>query len=586
MRTLILTFVLASVSAVAVAAEPSAMVGSWSTDVPSGKIVSTYDPDGGYSCCILSPGGETKVRRGKYRIDGDSIVVTMDDGKSSRVRWSVSGDVLTLSDEKGNSTRMVRAAAPAFQDAVPPALPREKNSADYYRQAGPDLTKYKSSRTGHILYSRVELLQTPFAPEPLFIPKIFIMTGDGQGQEPFLYPPHFQEASTPCWSPDGTKVVFCSNLEMARSALYGDIFLADLRRGTLARVTGNEWTAGPVNGYGSINGYITDESTEGRRVEQVNISIQGGGGRIFHPSGWTPPGNGLKGRWRFRFDNVPAGDLWIKCWVNKHYADWQVVHVPIRGEVDVVLNLGSGQFIASSPSISPDGRYIVCLWQHPYYDLHAPLQDNAVKGRESPEKGYDTPAVIDVAKGGLPVASWDPLRHQGLLAKDPRLSPDGRWIAMTVGLSPGESVAVCSMESFLAGNPDVRIVAQGQIILGGGGVGYIAPSWSPDSTRLAFCGYKASPHGFNGNLCVMNLRDGRTGQVTNVSANQCVMKSSWSPDGRSIAFQLITGKRPILDLMDMVTLNFVSDIWTIGVDGSDPRQLTTDGRSSDPAWGP
>jgi len=30
----------------------------------------------------------------------------------------------------------------------------------------------------------------------------------------------------------------------------------------------------------------------------------------------------------------------------------------------------------------------------------------------------------------------------------------------------------------------------------------------------------------------------------------------------------------------------VSDIWTVGADGSDPRQLTNDGRSTDPAWGP
>jgi len=30
----------------------------------------------------------------------------------------------------------------------------------------------------------------------------------------------------------------------------------------------------------------------------------------------------------------------------------------------------------------------------------------------------------------------------------------------------------------------------------------------------------------------------------------------------------------------------ISDIWTVGADGSDPRQLTNDGRSTDPAWGP
>jgi len=32
--------------------------------------------------------------------------------------------------------------------------------------------------------------------------------------------------------------------------------------------------------------------------------------------------------------------------------------------------------------------------------------------------------------------------------------------------------------------------------------------------------------------------------------------------------------------------NIVSDIWTVAADGSNLTQLTRDGRSAEPAWGP
>jgi hypothetical protein len=69
---------------------------------------------------------------------------------------------------------------------------------------------------------------------------------------------------------------------------------------------------------------------------------------------------------------------------------------------------------------------------------------------------------------------------RGLAAKDPRLSPDGRFVAFAMGELTAESLAVASVESLLRGAPYVRVIAAGQKALGVDAVSCTQPAWSPD----------------------------------------------------------------------------------------------------------
>jgi TolB protein len=58
-----------------------------------------------------------------------------------------------------------------------------------------------------------------------------------------------------------------------------------------------------------------------------------------------------------------------------------------------------------------------------------------------------------------------------------------------------------------------------------------------------------------------------------ISHPQSDESPSWAPDGRSIAFASSRRGR--------------FDIYVVGVDGQDPRRITSDGGSNtSPAWGP
>lgn len=90
------------------------------------------------------------------------------------------------------------------------------------------------------------------------------------------------------------------------------------------------------------------------------------------------------------------------------------------------------------------------------------------------------------------------------------------------------------------------------------------PTWSPDSSQIAFASYAAPTY----NIDVINI-DGSNRHTIGTG-----LYPSWSPDGTTIAFA-----RP--------DSNGISEIYVMNSDGSNVRQLTTDATGSvNPNWSP
>jgi Tol biopolymer transport system component len=104
-------------------------------------------------------------------------------------------------------------------------------------------------------------------------------------------------------------------------------------------------------------------------------------------------------------------------------------------------------------------------------------------------------------------------------------------------------------------------------------------AWSPDRTQIVYgrdtLGPRNSPPLFPP-VTVVIVADADGGNARQVSPSGWESQSAgWSPDGSLILFQRNR----------YTATGAYDDIYTVRPDGSDLRQLTTDGISSNPAWG-
>lgn len=99
-------------------------------------------------------------------------------------------------------------------------------------------------------------------------------------------------------------------------------------------------------------------------------------------------------------------------------------------------------------------------------------------------------------------------------------------------------------------------------------MGYVVdPDWSPNGQLLAFTWRR--PEG-NFDIYVMDIASHKLVEVTRDAGRN--EKPSWAPDGRHLVFQSTrTGKW---------------QIWTMLADGTEARQLTTEGQNESPNWSP
>jgi Tol biopolymer transport system component/DNA-binding winged helix-turn-helix (wHTH) protein len=145
----------------------------------------------------------------------------------------------------------------------------------------------------------------------------------------------------------------------------------------------------------------------------------------------------------------------------------------------------------------------------------------------------------------------------------PSFSPDGASVAYASDRSGAFEIYV---RPLTAGGREIQVTRDGTQNL--------QPAWSPDGRYLAFCA-----HG-RGGIWVVPALGGAARQLSEFGS-----QPSWSPDGKQVAFRSegVYSVSPIDALP-----SGASTIWTVGLDGGAPRQMTKPntpaGGHSFPVW--
>jgi len=129
-------------------------------------------------------------------------------------------------------------------------------------------------------------------------------------------------------------------------------------------------------------------------------------------------------------------------------------------------------------------------------------------------------------------------------------------LGWTSSLPPVAELTPIAIAAEKGGRADIYLVAPDgswvERVTDGPVVG-LHPAWSPDGTQLAFARYPEPP-----DIWIMDAAGGRLNRVTKTAEHSGA--AAWSPDGRRLALR--RGESPCFD------------IHTVGVDGTDWRQLT------------
>lgn len=110
------------------------------------------------------------------------------------------------------------------------------------------------------------------------------------------------------------------------------------------------------------------------------------------------------------------------------------------------------------------------------------------------------------------------------------------------------------------------------------------PSWAPGGNRFVFCALGRAPGTeTTDQLYVYRLATGQVRQLTHLTVDDTygmggVAATAWSPRGDRVTFQVTT-------LTDEEGGDS-TDLFTIALDGSHQRQITTTGADHAPAWSP
>jgi Tol biopolymer transport system component len=137
------------------------------------------------------------------------------------------------------------------------------------------------------------------------------------------------------------------------------------------------------------------------------------------------------------------------------------------------------------------------------------------------------------------------LTYESTVEKDPAWSPDGQWLAYAADSSkiglPGNYMGVTEiylLNTSCLEQPNTCVIHQ---LTDQGPYGDTsAPTWSPDSQRLAVeCGQTEQPgtvdERYQTDICVTDLNGAPLRNLTN-TPDENEYAPGWSPDGRYIAY--------------------------------------------------
>jgi Tol biopolymer transport system component len=170
--------------------------------------------------------------------------------------------------------------------------------------------------------------------------------------------------------------------------------------------------------------------------------------------------------------------------------------------------------------------------------------------------------IASVPSGGGAVVSLTAAGKNGMVAAEPRWSPDGSRIAFV--MSPRGHLTRSAGDGDIyvmnANATDIRRLT--------GGFEASSPAWSPDGSRIAFVKNQGQE------LVVMSAGD--SAQHVIARARDYYEGPAWSPNGQAIAYQSHPGRG-----------KDATAIFTIRPDGTRERQLTPRSASAGfPAWSP
>jgi len=185
----------------------------------------------------------------------------------------------------------------------------------------------------------------------------------------------------------------------------------------------------------------------------------------------------------------------------------------------------------ATPEFTPDGKRI--------------LYSSTVGG------GWANIVVCNVDGSGL-----HRVRSMRAVEIEPKVNPkNGSEIVFTSGASGTPQIYRMNMEG-----------ADAQRLTTGEGDA-VNPSWHPDGQHIAFAWTRGFEPG-NYNIFVMDVATRRFDQLTHGAGRN--ENPTWAPDGRHIVFSS--------------NRSGSSQIWTMLADGTQLKQLTTQGRNQQPVW--
>lgn len=231
--------------------------------------------------------------------------------------------------------------------------------------------------------------------------------------------------------------------------------------------------------------------------------------------------------------------------------------------------------ISTMPAVSPDGTRLAFTTYargHPVILLHSLETGRQLSFYNPVSSMVGTPSftpdgqrlVFSASVDGWPQIHIANLDGSGLrrisfvraIEVEPKVNPKtGTEIVFVSGRGGPHQIYRMNLDG-----GDVRRLTDGE--------GYASnPSWHPGGQHIAFAWTRGYAPG-NFNLFLMDVATGRFDQLTHGAGRN--ENPNWAPDGRHIVFSSTRSGAP--------------QIFTMLADGTQVRQLTTEGRNTMPVW--